>query len=175
MESVTTAYDRRDERGFVRRRLVALVIVVLLVCAAGALFGLLVLGPHLARWVGEATGDPSLTEWLWWTAQWPILLFVLFVAFAVVLYLGPDVDHKRWHLITPGSVVALVVWLASSGALAYYSARFGSFEKTWGTLSAVVVTLIWLWLGAVGLLFGAQLNAQYERRRGAVTEPERRP
>jgi membrane protein len=132
MESVTTAYDRRDERGLVRRRLVALVVVVLLVCAAGALFGLLVLGPHLARWVGDASGQPSLTEWLWWTAQWPILLLVLVVAFAVVLYLCPDVEHKRWPLVTPGAVVALVVWLGSSGALAYYSARFGSFEKTWG-------------------------------------------
>jgi membrane protein len=170
MEGATAAYDKPDERGFVRRRAVALVIVAFLVCAAAALFGLLVLGPHLARWVGDASGEPTLTEWVWWTAQWPILL----VSFAIVLYLGPDVERKRWRLVTPGSVVALAVWLASSGALAYYSARFGSFEKTWGTLSAVVVTLIWLWLGAAALLFGAELDAQSERRRAEQDETERR-
>jgi membrane protein len=174
MQGITAAYDRNDERGLVRRRAVALVIVVFLVCAAAALFGLLVLGPHLARWLGDAIGEPTLTEWIWWTAQWPILVVVLLVSFAIVLYLGADVERKRWRLVTPGSVVALSVWLASSGALAYYSARFGSFEKTWGTLSAVVVTLIWLWLGAVALLFGAELDAQSERRRADRDEAERR-
>ena len=62
--------------------------------------------------------------------------------------------------MTPGAVVALAVWLVASGGLALYSARFGSFEKTWGTLSAVVVTMVWLWLGAAALLFGAELNAE---------------
>ena len=65
--------------------------------------------------------------------------------------------------MTPGAVVALAVWLVASGGLALYSARFGSFEKTWGTLSAVVVTLVWLWLGAAALLFGAELNARGSR------------
>jgi membrane protein len=164
MDGIGIAFEHQDGRGFVRRRLVALVIVICLVVAALMVFGLLVLGPHLTGWIGDATGQEEATRWLWWTLQWPILLAALLFAFAVTLYLGADVEHRRWRLVTPGAVLALVAWLAASGGLAFYSARFGSFEKTWGTLSAVVVTLLWLWLAGAALLFGAEVDAQVRRR-----------
>ena len=159
MEGITTAFGGTDERGFVRKRLVALVIVACLVVASLLLVGLLVLGPHLERWLGDATGQTSLVGWLWWTAQWPILIVVLLFAFAVVLALGPALDERPRIRVSAGSAVALAVWLAASGGLAVYSASFGSFEKTWGTLSAVVVTLVWLWLGGAALLLGAEIDA----------------
>ena len=159
MEGITTAFGGTDERGFVRKRLVALVIVACLVVASLFLVGLLVLGPHLERWLGDATGQKSLVGWLWWTAQWPILIVVLLFAFAVVLALGPSLDERPRIRVSAGSAVALAVWLAASGGLAVYSASFGSFEKTWGTLSAVVVTLVWLWLGGAALLLGAEIDA----------------
>jgi membrane protein len=165
MDGIGIAFEHQDGRGFVRRRLVALVIVTCLVVAALLVFGLLVLGPHLTGWIGEASGQEEATTWLWWTLQWPILLAALLFAFAVTLYLGADVEHRRWRLVTPGAVLALVAWLVASGGLAFYSARFGSFEKTWGTLSAVVVTLLWLWLGGAALLFGAEVDAQVRRHR----------
>jgi membrane protein len=170
MDGIATAFDARDERNFIRRRAIALAIVASLVAAAMVVLGLLVLGPHLERWIGEASGAPTLTAWLWWTAQWPILIGFLLLAFSIVLHLAPHVDERRWRIVSPGAVVALVVWLAASGALAVYSARFGSYEKTWGTLSAVVVTMLWLWLGAVALLFGAELDAAVRaaRERAAV-------
>lgn len=164
MEGITAAVGRPDGRGFVRRRLVALAIVACLVAAALLVLGLLVLGPHLASWIGRASGRPGLTSWLWWTAQWPILLVALLLAFGVVLNLGPDLQARRLRVVTPGTLLALVVWLLASAALAIYSARFGTFEKTWGTLSAVVVTLLWLWLGAAALLFGAELDAVLDER-----------
>jgi membrane protein len=80
-----------------------------------------------------------------------------------VLYVAPDVDHRRWQLVTPGSVVAVVVWLVVSSLFSVYTASFGSYDKTWGTLSAVIVTLTWLWLAGVSLLFGGELNAVTER------------
>ena len=159
MEGITTAFGGTDDRGFARKRLVALVIVACLVVASLLLVGLLVLGPHLQRWLGDATGQESLVGWVWWTAQWPILIVVLLFAFAVVLALGPALDERPRIRVSAGAVVALAVWLTASAGLAVYSASFGSFEKTWGTLSAVVVTLVWLWLGGAALLLGAELDA----------------
>jgi membrane protein len=171
MEGIATAFDARDERSFVARRAIAFVIVISLVAAAMLVLGLLVLGPHLERWIGEATGATTLTAWLWWTAQWPLLIGFLLLAFSIVLTLAPHSHERNWRLVSPGAVAALCIWLGASGALAVYSSRFGSYEKTWGTLSAVVVTMLWLWLGAVSLLFGAELDAAFRgpRRDDAAT------
>jgi membrane protein len=163
MDGLTTAYDRADGRSFVRKRLLALAIVACLVLAALLVIGLLVLGPHLQRWVGGALDAESATAWIWWTAQWPLLVGGLLFAFAVLLYLGPDVDRPRWRLISPGAVTAVVVWLAASAGFAVYTANFGSYNKSWGTLSAVVITLVWLWLTSAALLFSAEVNAEAQR------------
>ena len=169
MKGITVAFDGEETRGFARKRLLAGVIVVALVLAAALVVGLLVLGPHLETWVGDSIGAPTLTAWLWWTLQWPVLVAGLLFAFAVVLYLGPDVDQRGRRLVTPGAVTALVVWLVASAGFALYSASFASYDKTWGALAAVVVTLVWLWLTSAALLFGAEVNAEVWRRRAAGT------
>jgi membrane protein len=92
------------------------------------------------------------------------------------MYYGPNVEHPRWRFLSFGSVFALVVWLIASGAFAFYASRFGSYNKTWGSLAAVVVMLTWLWLSSVALLLGAEINAEAERsrelRRGEPAEVE---
>jgi membrane protein len=174
MQGITAAFEHEDERGFFHKRALALVIVVCLVGSAALVGGLLVFGPYLERWVGNASEQPSLVAWAWWTAQWPILVLGLLLAFGLLLYLGPDADQPSWRLVTPGAVAALVVWLAASGGFAFYSAHFGSYNKTWGTLSAVVVMLVWLWLTSAALLFGAEINAGAQRlasERSASVDP----
>jgi membrane protein len=165
MWALNTAYDREETRGFVKQRLTALAMIVLMLLAFGLAFGLLVLGPVLSNAIGSAVDQESFVEWLWWTAQWPILLLGLLFAFATILYLGPDVDHPRWRFLTFGTVISVVVWLLASGAFAVFVSRFGSFDKTWGTLAAVIIMLTWLWLSGVALLFGAEINAEAERSR----------
>ena len=176
MWALNTAYDRDETRSFVRRRLTAYVMLVFVLVGFALAFGLLVLGPHLSDWIGNAVGQPSLFKLVWWIAQWPILIGGLLIAFAGVLWLGPNIDHPRWKFLTFGSVVAVVIWLAASGAFAFYVSQFGSYNKTWGSLSAVVIMLTWLWLSALALLFGAEINAEAERsrelRRGEPAEVE---
>ncbi len=115
---------------------------------------------------------------IWWVAQWPVLILGLLLAFAGVLYLGPNVDHPRWRFLTPGAVLAVIVWLVASGLFAVYASRFGAYNKAWGSLAAVVVMLTWLWLSGLALLLGAELNAEIERsrelRRGEPAERELR-
>jgi membrane protein len=124
-----------------------------------------VLGPVISDAVGGALGLETVFGWIWWTVQWPVLVLGLLFAFAGVLYLGPNVDHPRWHFITPGSIFAVVIWLAASGLFALYVSLFGSYNKTWGSLAAVIIMLTWLWLSALALLFGAEVNAEVERSR----------
>jgi membrane protein len=176
MWALNSAYDREETRGFVRRRLTAFAMTGFALLGLALTFGLLVLGPHLSTWIGNAVGAEHAVKIVWWAAQWPLLIGGLFAAFAGILYLGPNVDHPRWRFLTPGSLLAVLIWLAGSGLFAFYVSRFGSYNKTWGALSAVVVLLTWFWLSGVALLLGAEVNAEAERsrelRRGEPAEVE---
>jgi membrane protein len=176
MWALNTAYDREETRGFLKRRLTALVMVFLLLIAFVLAFGLLVLGPSLSGWVGDAVGMEAFVKWLWWTAQWPILILGLLFVFATILYFGPNVDHPRWQFLTFGTVISLMVWLLASGGFAFYVSQFGSYNKTWGSLAAVIIMLTWLWISGLALIFGAEVNAESERsrelRRGEPAEAQ---
>jgi membrane protein len=165
MTALNRVYEQEETRSFLRRRLTGLLMVGLGMVAFGLVVGLLVLGPHLSGWVGDATGLESFVSWVWWAAQWPVLIAGLFGVFAVMLYLGPNVAHRKLSFITPGSTLAVLMWLVSSGLFALYAGWFGSYEKTWGALAGVVVLLIWLWLSALAVLLGAELNSEIERSR----------
>ena len=167
MWALNVAYDREESRGFVRRRGIAFLMVFFALLGFGLMFGVLVLGPHLSKWVGSAVDEKSVVHTVWWVAEWPLLVLGLLICFAGVLFLGPDVERRRWAFFSVGAVVAIVIWLAASCAFAFYVSKFGSYNKTWGALSAVVIMLTWLWLGAVALLFGAEINAEAERSREA--------
>src|ERR671934_710652 len=176
MWALNVAYGKDETRGFVRRRLTAFAMVLFALVGFVLTFGLLVLGPHLSKWIGDAIGARTVVEIVWWAAQWPLLIGGLLFAFAGILYLGPNVEHPRWRFLTFGSGFAVVIWLAASGLFAFYVSQFGSYNKTWGALSAVVILLTWFWLSAVALLLGAEINAEAERsrelRRGEPAEVE---
>jgi membrane protein len=165
MRALNRAYDREESRNFVRQRVVAVQMLAAMGAAFLLVFGLLVLGPVVSGWIGSALDIEGVIGWIWWIAQWPLLLAGLLAAFATVLYLGPNVDHPRWQFITPGSLLAVVIWLLASGLFAVYTSMFGSYNKTWGSLAAVIVMLTWLWLTGLALLFGAEVNAEAERSR----------
>jgi membrane protein len=165
MTAINRAYARGDRRGFVRRRAAALAVVMCLGIALVLMASLLVLGPHLQAWVGRAVGAKSVVEWIWWTAQWPILIASLLVAFGTLFALSADREHRHWRLVSPGSIIASAAWLIASAAFALYAARFGSYNKTWGSLSGVIVLLTWLWLLGLALLYGAEVDAETDRLR----------
>jgi membrane protein len=166
MTAINLAYERKDRRSFVRKRLVALKMAAAIGVAFLLVAVLLMFGPHVERLIASHAGAAGgAVGWVWWAAQWPILLAGLLTAFAVLLYLGPDIEPPTWRFITPGSLVAAVLWIAASGLFAVYTSMFGSYNKTWGTLSAVIVMLTWLWLAGMALLLGAEINAEVERAR----------
>ena len=165
MWALNLAYNREESRGFLRRRIVAVAMTTFAFLGFVLMVGVLILGPHLSRWFGEALGAESAVRWAWLVGQWPLLVAGLVVVFAGLLYLGPNVEHPRWSFLTFGTALAVVVWLLVSAAFAVYTSQFGSYNKAWGSLSAVVVMLTWLWLSSLALLFGAEVNAVSERNR----------
>jgi membrane protein len=165
MAALNIAYDRKDGRSFVRKRLVALVLVAVMGAAVALIVFLLILGPYAQRGVGSLLGLESVLSWAWWVIQWPVLFAGLLAAFAALHYFGPDVEQRAWRFVTPGAAIAVVMWLLVSLAFAVYTSLFESYNKTWGSLSAVIVTLTWLWLTGLALLFGGEVNAEVERSR----------
>jgi membrane protein len=166
MLAINLAYGRKDKRSFLRKRIVAVEMVAALGFAFVLVAVLLIFGPAIEHLIATHLGSGgNVLNWVWWVAQWPILLGGLLAAFATLLYLGPDVEHRKWQFLTPGSLVAALLWIAVSGLFAIYTSMFASYNKTWGTLSAVIVMLTWLWLTGMALLLGAEINAEVERSR----------
>jgi membrane protein len=166
MLALNLAYKRKDGRSFVRKRLVALKMAAVIGFAFALVAVLTIFGPVVEHAIASRIGQAgNVVNVLWWVLQWPILLAGLLVAFATLLYLGPDVEVRKWQFLTPGSLVAALLWIAASGLFAVYTATFASYNKTWGALSAVIVTLTWLWLTGMALLLGGEINAEAERSR----------
>ena len=174
MTAVNLAYDREDRRNFVKKRSTALAMVVCVGIAFLLIAVLLIFGPPIEKTIGDTLGIQSVLTYVWWAAQWPILIAGLLAAFATLLWLGPDVEHPRWRFLTVGSAIAVAVWLIASGAFAVYTSKFGSYNKTWGSLAAVIIMLTWLWLTSLALLFGAEFNAEARAEPRASAGPARR-
>jgi membrane protein len=166
MTALNMTYGAEDRRSFVRKRIVAVKMAAVLALAFVLVGVLTIFGPVIEHAIASRIGPAGdVLDIAWWIAQWPILLGGLLVAFATLLYLGPDVDLPKWEFLTPGSLVAALLWIFASGLFALYTATFASYNKTWGTLSAVIVMLTWLWITGMALLLGAEINAEAERSR----------
>jgi membrane protein len=156
-------YETPEGRPFWKLRPLQLAItLVTLILAAITLLALIVSGP-LAEAIGSAIGLSDAAVTAYQIAKWPVLAALVITIFSVLYYASPNVKLRGFKWVTPGSVVALVVWIVASSAFAFYVANFGSYDKTYGTLGGVVVLLVWMWITNLAILFGHELNAERER------------
>ncbi|HEX3732588.1 MAG TPA: YihY/virulence factor BrkB family protein [Mycobacteriales bacterium] len=126
---------------------------------------IVVLTGGLADHVGSALGLGSALVTAWAIAKWPVLILAIGLLFAVLYWASPNVKHGRFRWITPGSLLAVVMWVIVSGGFAVYVANFSSYNKTYGALATPIIFLTWLWLSNLAILVGAQFNAELERGR----------
>jgi membrane protein len=141
----------------------ALTAVLLLLIALTAI-GVVLTGP-IARSLGDLVGLGETAVAAWQIAKWPVLALVVTVLLGILYWASPNVRHPGWRWVTPGSVLALIVWILASLAFTFYVANFGSYNATYGSIGGVLVFLLWLWLTNVAILLGAELNAELERTR----------
>lgn len=143
---------------------IAVTVVTLVLLAASAI-AVAVTGP-LARQIGDLVGVGSTAVTAWDIAKWPVLVLIVAFLFSILYWAAPNVQHPRLRWVTPGGLIAVVLWLVASGLFALYVANFASYNKTYGALGGVIVFLVWLWLSNLVLLLGAEINAELERARG---------
>ncbi|MFJ9025394.1 YihY/virulence factor BrkB family protein [Streptomyces sp. NPDC102259] len=145
---------------------VGVTVVLLVLAVASAL--IVVFTGGLARQAGAALGigDTALTVWS--IAKWPVLVVLVTIMIALLYWATPNVRGRGLRWITPGSVLALVIWLIASAGFAFYVANFGSYNKTYGTLAGVIVFLVWLWISNIAILLGLEFDAELARQRAVA-------
>jgi membrane protein len=150
-----------------------LVLLFLLAISATAV----ALSGGLAEQVGDLLGIGSTVLTVWDIAKWPVLLFVVSFMFALLYWAAPNVQQPGFRWISPGGLLAVVIWVIASAGFAFYVGNFGSYNKTYGALGGVIVFLIWLWISNIAVLLGAEFNAELERGRAieAGQPPDREP
>jgi membrane protein len=169
MEALSSMYDEEEERGFVMLRLEALLLTVGAIAFVLLALGLLALVPTVAETVGQDTLSTAVE-----IARWPALLVLMMVALSVLYRLGPDRDQPKWRWVSWGAVIGTVIWIVASLGFSLYTSTFGNYSKTYGSMAVVIVTMLWLWLTALSILLGAEINAELERQthRDSTRGPE---
>jgi membrane protein len=165
MRASNAIYDVEEGRPIWKtaptRLWVTLVLVVLLAITAVAV----VATGGLAKQIGNLIGVGSSAVDAWDIAKWPVLLVIVSLMFAILYWAAPNVKHPKFRWVSPGGVLAVVVWLIASALFAFYVANFGSYNKTYGALGGIITFLVWLWISNIAVLLGAEFNAELERGR----------
>ena len=116
-----------------------------------------------AKLISQPIGVSSTATAIWDIAKWPVLAALFVTMISLLYYASPNVKLRGFKWVTPGSLVALIVWVLASAGFAFYVSNFGSYDKTYGTLAGIIVLLMWLWITNLAILFGHELNAERER------------
>ncbi|ANY81190.1 hypothetical protein BB934_25680 [Microvirga ossetica] len=171
IDALNIVYDEEEKRSFLKLNLESLAftlgaIAFLLLALAG-----IVVLPIILSLVGLGSG----LEWLLALARWPILLACVVLGLSVLYRYGPSRDKAEWKWVTPGGLVAAVLWLVVSMLFSWYVANFGSYNETYGSLGAVIGFMTWIWISGIVVLVGAEINAEMEHQtaRDTTVGPDR--
>jgi membrane protein len=172
MSTLNAAYEIRDGRSWITVRLIA----VVLTAAMSALLivaPLLVLaGGGLVESFGRAVGLNSAVVLAGTVLQWMLALAFVIFAFALIYYFAPDVKERHWYWITPGSVVGVLIWTIASAGLRVYLHFFNTYSKTYGSLGAVIILMLWFYITGLAFLIGGQINSTIEHAAAEHGHPE---
>jgi membrane protein len=169
MDALNIVYDvEEDSRPFWRVRLTAILLTIGL---AGFIIASLILvlsGEHIGRWVADFIGLGDAFTWTWIVLQWPAAIALMLLVVGAVYYVCPDIEQD-WRWVSPGSVFAVVMWFVMSLGFKIYVDNFSTYNKVYGSISGVIVMMLWLYWSGMVLLIGGEINAEIEH---AATEKQ---
>ncbi|MFJ9598021.1 YihY/virulence factor BrkB family protein [Streptomyces virginiae] len=165
IRTANAVYDMPEGRPVWKVLPLRLVLTVTLMILAVVSALIVVFTGGLARHAGDALGigDTALTVWS--IAKWPVLVLLVTIMIAILYWAAPNAKGRGFKWVTPGSFLALMIWMIASAGFAFYVANFGSYNKTYGTLAGVIVFLIWLWITNLAILLGLEFDAEMVRQR----------
>jgi membrane protein len=159
-DGLNLVYNEEEKRGLIKLNAVSLAFTTAAIAFLLAALAAIVVVPFLF----ETLGLSQSTQWIVSIGRWPLLLVIAAFALAVVFRYGPSRDKARWRWVCWGSGFAAVVWLAASILFSWYAANFGSYNKTYGSLGAVIGFMVWIWLSTIVILIGAEIDAEMEHQ-----------
>jgi membrane protein len=165
MRASNAIYDIEEGRPIWKTLPVRIGLTVALLVLVGISAFAVVLTGGLAEQMGDLVGLGSTAVTVWDIAKWPVLLVVVSFMFALLYWAAPNVKQPGFRWISPGGMLAVVLWVIASAAFAFYVSNFGSYNKTYGALGGVIIFLVWLWISNIAVLLGAEFNAELERGR----------
>ncbi|MFZ3572144.1 YihY/virulence factor BrkB family protein [Streptomyces sp. BH097] len=175
IRTANAVYDTEEGRPVWKLAPLRLVLTVTLMVLLAASATIVVFTGPLAKRAGDALGAGDAAVTTWNIAKWPVLLVLMALMVALLFWRAPNVHGPGFRWLSPGSFLAVLLWLAASGGFALYVAGFGSYNKTYGTLAGVIIFLVWLWLSNLALLLGLEFDAELARQRaisGGLPEDE---
>ena len=161
IDTLNQAYDIKESRPWWKVKLVALGLTVSLAVFIVSSFALVLVGPTAAAKIAEWVHLGPAFTLTWSILQWPVVFGLVALGIALIYYFAPDAEQE-WIWITPGSVVATVLWVLISLGFKFYVANFGSYNATYGAIGGVIVTMLWFYVSSLAVLLGAELNAEIE-------------
>ena len=160
IDALDVAYEEKEKRSFIRLNLISLVMTLVAVVSVMLMIGAVVAAPIILAHVGLGGISKGLISLL----RWPILFVLVVTGLAALYRYGPSRREPRWQWLSVGGVAAAILWLVSSALLSWYIANFGHYNVTYGSLGAAMGMMMWMWISAIAILLGAQLNAEIEHQ-----------
>ena len=161
VSALNRAYDIEEARPWWRVRLVALALTLGMAVLILLALALVVVGPEVATYLGDVTGLGTAFKWTWLILQWPLVFAMASTAIGLAYYFGPDAEQE-WVWITPGAILATLLWLLMSLAFRYYVATFTDYNASYGSIGGVIVLMLWFYISGLAILIGAEMNAEIE-------------
>ena len=174
MQCLNVAYDVEETRPWWKKPIISVGLTIGLSVLIISALTLVLYGGHLAQVVAAHVGFGNVFITAWKFVQWPIALAFMFLAFGMVYYFAPNVKQPEWHWVTPGSALGVIVWLLASFGLRIYLHYFNSYSKSYGSLGAVIILLVWLYLTGIAIMLGGEFNSVIAHE-GAIVEGGEKP
>lgn len=170
--TLNSAYDVKETRPWWKQRLTVIVLTMALSVLIISALILVVAGGWISEWLAATFGLGSTFPLAWKIIQWPVILFCMILAFALIYYFAPDLHDQKWQWLTPGSAIGVALWLLVSIAFRIYLQFFDSYSATYGSIGAVIILMLWLYFTGTAVLIGGEINSEIEHAAAEQGAPD---